>query len=357
MTGSVANEGRIPAEERVFSLILALVASPQGLTKSELLSTVYGYAGRSSTKSSRSGLERQFERDKDQVRALGIPIETVDSPQEPGNNQLTRYRIPKDRLQLPADVRFTTEELTLLRLASLAWADGSLGSESRWAGMKLAALGAGLDVRHLGIAPRLGMPDRAAPLLKRAIEEGRVVRFEYQLPDRDIPLERQVAPLRLHRAEGRWHLIAYDIVREAQRVFLLSRIVSEVEVRQDKFDPALLDGVEHSVDQLLQLKERQRALVVVRRGSAAEARLEQRGRPLGANEVQPDAALLVSQVDAAILELGTLDWHALADELAGYGDEVQVVEPNSLRELVVGRLDGVRAQHTSSVSHVGGENA
>ena len=91
MTGSSAPK-RVPSEERVFSLVLALVASPQGLTKSELLSSVYGYSQRYDRGVIDSSLERQFERDKAQVRELGIPVETIDSPLEPGNNQLTRYR-------------------------------------------------------------------------------------------------------------------------------------------------------------------------------------------------------------------------------------------------------------------------
>ena len=107
------SRARVSGEKRVFSLLLALVASPHGATKRELLSTVYGYAERYRSGTSISALERQFERDKEQLRTLGIPLETLDSPLEPGNTQLTRYRIPKDRLEVPANVRFTDRELML----------------------------------------------------------------------------------------------------------------------------------------------------------------------------------------------------------------------------------------------------
>lgn len=332
---------RVPSEERVFSLVLALVASPQGLTKSELLSTVYGYAERYDPGKPDPAIERQFERDKTQVRQLGIPIETIDSPLESGNNQLTRYRISKDRLQLPEEVRFSSSELTLLKLASLAWTDGSLGAESRWATMKLTSLGANLDVRHLGIAPRLGMLEPAAPSLQLAIDEGRVARFDYLLPGRDQPLERRVAPLRLHRAEGRWHLIAHDIERRADRVFLLSRIASEVRVESTTFDPALSDGVDAVLDQLLRLRDAQRATVSVRRGSVAEARLESRGTTL---PTRLDAE------DRTLVEIGTLDLHAFACELAGYGDEARVLEPESLRSEVARILERIREQHVEGSS-------
>ena len=88
----------------MFSLVLALVASPQGLTKRDLLSTVYGYADRYAHGEVDVALERQFERDKDQLRELGIPIETIDSPLESGNNKLTRYRISRLVMQMPIGV-------------------------------------------------------------------------------------------------------------------------------------------------------------------------------------------------------------------------------------------------------------
>lgn len=341
MTGSLASK-RVPSEERVFSLVLALVASPQGLTKSELLSSVYGYSQRYDLAESDGSLERQFERDKAQIRELGIPIETIDSPLEPGNNQLTRYRISKERLQLPDDVRFTADELMLLKLASLAWSEGSLGVESRWSSMKLTSLGVDLDVRNLGIAPRLSILEPAAPALQLAIGEGKVVCFDYRLPSRSSALTRRVAPLRLHRAEGRWHLIAYDLDRNDSRVFLLSRIASEVVVTQEEFDPALTEHLDTALTELLRLREEQRAVVSVRKGSAAEARLEPRG---DAGPTFSDADH--GEDDTRDISLGTLDLFAFADELAGYGDEAVVLEPAQLRDGVAAKLEVIRAQHES----------
>lgn len=334
---SASSERRVPSEERVFSLVLALVASPQGLTKSDLLSSVYGYAARYDPAQPDPNIERQFERDKAQVRQLGIPIETLDAPLEPGNNQLTRYRISKERLQLPEGVRFTTQELMLLKLASLAWSDGSLGAESRWATMKLTSLGVNLDVRYLGVSPRIGILEPAAPALQAAIDDSRVARFEYQLPDLAEPLERRVAPLRLHRAEGRWHLVAYDLGREAYRIFLLSRIASEVRVEASNFDQALFLGVESELETLIGLEKTQRAVVAVARGSAAEARIEARGRVVFSSG---------SANDATVIDFGTLDFHALASELAGYGDDVQVLSPDSLRADVARILETVQNQHS-----------
>lgn len=325
---------RIPAEQRIFSLVLALVASPEGVTKRGLLSSVYGYADRYDASKPDAALDRQFERDKDQLRALGVPVETIDSPQEPGNTQLARYRITKELLQMPRDLRFTPRELTLLRLAALAWAEGSLTAESRRAAMKLEAIGADVDVRHLGVAPRIGPPDPVAQVLWRAIEELRVVRFDYRLPSRDRSLTRRVAPLRLHRADGRWHLIGRDLDRAADRVFLLSRIVGDVAVTSERFSSDMLESAEAVVAGLLERESRQLATIVVREGSVAEARLAPRARA----------------AEGQTLTLGTLDYfeYALADELVTYGDEVTVLDPPELRAAVVHRLRGIAASHERS---------
>lgn len=329
-----ASSRSVPGEQRVFSLLLALVASPQGLTKRELLSSVHGYAQRYQHGVTDPALERQFERDKDQVRSLGIPIETIDSPGEAENNQLTRYRISKDLLEIPPQVRFTAEELALLRAASLAWSESSLSVTSRQAAMKLQSLGAGIETQHLGAAPRLEIPEPAAPALQAAIDQGKIVRFDYQLPDRDQPLERRVAPLRLHRADGRWHLVSWDLERDDDRVFLLSRITSEVIIERQSFDAGLREHVDRVVDELLSLKERQRAIIDVRRGSIAEARLSPRST---VREISDDRQ--------ARLVLGTLDPRSLAEELSGYGSDVSVDSPPRLRDEVLEILARIRDQH------------
>ena len=327
-----AGTPKVPSEERVFSLVLALVASPQGLTKTDLFSSVHGYRERYEIGQVDSALERQFERDKDQVRQLGIPIETIDSPTEPGNNQLTRYRISKSRMQFPSDLRFTPDELTVLRVASMAWSEGSLSDESRWATMKLSSLGWEPEIKHLGIAPRLGMSSSSADPLQRAIAETRIVRFDYRLPGRDDPLTRLVAPLRLHRAEGRRHLIGFDVDRQAMRVFLLSRISSNVVLTKTQFDVALFDLVEAEIARLLERSELLRALITTVPGSAAESRFVAGG---GTDQT----------AHTTRTEVGTLDLHEFSEQLASYGDEVVVHEPAELRDLVVRTLQQVRDQH------------
>ncbi len=340
----------VPSEQRLFSLVLALVVSPFGATKRELLSSVYGYADRYRHGQPSAALEKQFERDKEQLRSLGIRIDAFEDPQDVGNNQLIRYRISKERLQFPADLRFSERELMLLRLAALAWSEGSLSAESRRAAMKLEALGAGLDVQHLGIAPRLGTAEAAAAPLQRAIDAGRVVRFAYRLPDREAPLMRRVAPLRLHRAEGRWHLVSWDLERDAARTFLLARIEGRVQQSTEAFDPELRVRADAAVEDLERLRSDRRAVLCVRRGSIAEARLLSRSGDQG--DLRPGRC---GSGDHVELEVGVLDLHVFAVELIGYGADVSVCEPAQLRELVVAGLRRIAEVHHAPVAPSGNE--
>ncbi len=358
MAQDSSRSSRIPSEERLFSLVLALVASPQGVTRAELLSSVYGYAHRAGDAKAQSAVERQFERDKELIRELGIPLETIDSPLEPGNNQLTRYRIAKDRLQLPEDIRFSDDELTALRLAAYAWGEGSLQAESRWVTMKLASLGASVDVRHIGVAPRLTLTESSAPALQRAIEARRVVTFEYRLPGRSASLPRNVAPLRLHQADGRWHLIAHDLDRDASRVFLLQRITSAVRVRSEPFSEELFAGVPAVLEELEAMLVSQPARVLVEPGSIAHARFALRARTEShtahdSNQETPhetsQAQELTGEFSLISLWLRTLDYYALADEIVGFAGEAIASEPKLLRDQVRSVLQEIRTQHADEM--------
>ena len=103
--------------ERLINLTLALLATKRYLKKSEILTNVQGYEGTQEAK------ERMFERDKDDLRSLGIEIEVGDLDvffeDEPG------YRIPQKSYELNVP-NLTGRELALLSIASSYWNDSIL---------------------------------------------------------------------------------------------------------------------------------------------------------------------------------------------------------------------------------------
>jgi len=321
---------RIPVEERLFSLVLALLATDSGLTKSEILSTVQGYRQRYSHAGDNANLERQFERDKDDIRELGVPIETIESPGQAGNNQNLRYRIPRGGYELPADVRFSPEETTLLNLAAMVWREGSLSGESRRAVLKLRSLGVSTTEPLLGYAPKVRVRESAFEPLNTALEKHVMVRFSYLRPGDTEARVREVAPLAIVQHSGRWHLFAHQPSIESDRTFLLRRIVSPVQITTASFDPPPGDHAAKALAGLEELWQHCTALVQVEPGTDAAIRL---GKRRGA------------EVESGALRLHFLDENIFADELAGFGPEVLVLSPPELRDAVRQRLERTEADH------------
>lgn len=327
---------RIPVEERLFSLVLALLATEAGLTKNEILSTVQGYRQRYSIGGDNSALERQFERDKDDIRELGVPLETVAAPDDPGNNQNLRYRIPKGSYDLPPDLRFSPEEMTLLSLAAAAWKEGSLSAESRRAIMKLRSLGVETDDPIVGYAPRLRAREAAFEPLSIALERKTIVTFSYLKPGEVAARLRTVAPLALVQHQGRWHLQGIDQDADEPRTFLLSRIVDGVRATTATFEADGGDYAAHALDELERIWQSNVAIVNVQPDTDAAVRLGKRYGSDRAPASDPHEPLTVHYSDLNIL----------ADELASYGPEVRVISPDGVRDAVIARLRRTIADHT-----------
>lgn len=351
MSPPAPNPPRISVEERLFSLVLALIATESGLTKAEILETVQGYRQRYQRGADNTSLERQFERDKDDIRELGIPLETIEPLDESGSNHNLRYRIPKGLYDLPADLSFTSDELMLLKLAAAVWREGSLSSDSQRALTKLNSLGVDSTDPVVGYAPHLRARDAAFEPLSKAMDRNLVVSFPYLKPGESTPHRRTVAPLAVVLHEGRWHLHATDQESGQRRTFLLSRIVGPVTpVPGTAFTPAPGGQAHQALEDLDRLWAANTARVDVTTGSEAELLL--RKRMAGPANQTPQAP--AKGQESHVFTLHFTDRDILADELAGFGPEVLVLEPPQLREAVTKRLRAVAQAHATrdeGVSH------
>lgn len=333
---------RVPVEERLFSLVLALLATETGLTKNEILSTVQGYRQRFVTGGDNANIERQFERDKDDIRELGVPLETVGSPGQAGNNQILRYRIPRDSYELPSDISFSAEETTLLNLAAMVWREGSLSTESRRALLKLRSLGGSTEQPVLGYATTVRVRDAAFEPLGSALERRQIVRFAYLKPGESESRVRTVIPLALVQHRGRWLLSAREPVTELRKTFLLSRIVSAVTVTGTTFPAPTEDEPGRALRELDELWVSHAAIVEVSPESdAANRLLKRRGTVATAT---------------GALEVHYSDLSIVADELAAFGPEVLVISPPELREAVRTRLLATAAAHQGSAGSAGADS-
>ena len=198
----------------------------------------------------------QFERDKDDIRELGIPLETVESPDRPGDNQALRYRIPKGLRPARRGARSPPTSSRCSASPRRSGARPRSPADSQRALTKL---------RSLGIEPRdpSSVTRRACACARprssrcaRPSTAARRVRFRYFKPGEGQPRERTVDPLAVVLHEGRWHLHAFDRDAKGPRTFLLSRIVgpssSSPAPRSTRRRPGIQDRILAELDELRQ---------------------------------------------------------------------------------------------------------
>lgn len=197
--------------ERLLNLTLLLLESPRPVTAEEIHSKLAGYPERADS------FHRAFERDKDDLRELGVPIEVTTVPGT--DPPVPGYRIPPERYYLP-ELDLEADELAALQLALAAVRLGELGPPG------VEKLGGSVPSEsEAGTAPIAEVPTSPALLdLYEAALNQSVVTFEYR------GASRVVEPYRLDFHKGRWYLTGYDRTREAERRFRLDRFVGQVEI-------------------------------------------------------------------------------------------------------------------------------
>ena len=326
---------RTAPEERLVNLVVALLATDQGLTKDTILTSVSGYREQSEAGAGKDALEKMFERDKENLRGLGVPIETIGDYADPDDLREARYRIPTSEYELPVDIDFTPAEVAVLNLAGGVWSESSMSAQARSGLRKIRALGNDVDAPIIGYSPRINLREPAFAPLQRAIEQAREVEFDYLKAGESAAVRRRVRPLALLEYEGRWHVYGIDRDQDAERTFLLSRVASTVQVTKRSFEPALRDGAgDKALQGLRRVAERQQALLEVDPGTEAALRLSRRSSAA-------EQGILVPYVDV----------HVFADELASYGPEVRVGSPPDLRAQVISRLERTRDVHAEGAPH------
>ncbi len=313
----------VPAEGRLLCLLLALVPSRRGMSKQEIFETVRGYREDYLTKGQSDALNKKFDRDKDELKSMGIPLTTS----EPENPADAVYSISEADYEA---LTFSPAEISLLTAASAVWRESAHSNDAREAKMRLLAAGVDASPEMVAYAPRIDTRDVAYPVVADALIGGSDLAFPYLKPGHVKPELRRVSPLALAIYDGRWHLLAFDHDRDAERTFLLRRIVGKVvktgPAQRTPEPRAGSNFAQHLTDLWQSLTARIR---VVPHTKAAVA--------LGNREG--------TAIDGDTYTVHYLDEAVFADELCEYGAEAIALEPQSLRDGVISRLERVAADH------------
>jgi proteasome accessory factor B len=316
--------------ERLMNLVIALLSTRSFITAERIRATVYGYADSPSDEA----FSRMFERDKNELRDLGIPLETGRvSSLDPTEG----YRINREAYALPP-VELTADEAAAVAVATQLWQSPELVTATQGALLKLRAAGVDVDAPDAGatISTAAAMPglrgsEEVLGILLAAVDSGQAVQFQHR-PSRSDPfITRTVEPWGVITHRGRWYLVGHDRDRNATRTFRLSRIGSEVATVGPRDAVRRPDGVD--------LREIVHGAVAEWPPSAQARVWVADGR---ATALRRQAAVTVSRTlagragDEIAIDIGRQD--RLAREIAGYGADALVLDPQSLRDDVVSRL-------------------
>ncbi len=322
--------------ERLVNLVIALLSTRGYITAEKIRSSVAGYADSPSIEA----FSRMFERDKNELRDLGIPLEVGRvSAMDPTEG----YRINRDAYALPP-VDLTADEAAAVAVAIQLWESPELITATQGALLKLRAAGVEVDPdAPVAIASPVGVPglrgsEDVLGILLSAIDSRQAVQFPHR-PSRAEPYTtRTVEPWGVVTEKGRWYLVGHDRDRDDTRIFRLSRIGPEV----TPIGPAGAIAAPDDVDlrkivsqKVTEVPTGSRAQVWVADGRATA--LRRSGRSMGTRQL--------GGRDGEVIELDIGSTDQLARDITGYGADAVVLEPPSRRDDVLARLSahaGVR---------------
>jgi predicted DNA-binding transcriptional regulator YafY len=305
--------------ERLLNLVICLLHTRRYLSVQEIRDAVPGYSA-----DSEEAFRRMFERDKEELRDLGIPLETG-SDSHVHEDELG-YRIARRDYELPP-VSLEPDEAAALGLAARLWQSAPLAGATGSALLKLRA--AGVDAPEAGgaLEPRVGSGEPAFEACLAAVTAGQSLQFSYRASGRPAPELRTLDPWGVVWWHGRWYVVGHDTARDDVRVFRLSRIVGD----------ATAVGAPGTVK--VPPDTDLRALVARMAGEDPRTTATVRVRPGAAWALRREAAGVTTGVDGwDRLELGYSDPERFADRVAGYGADAVVEGPDEARAAVVRRL-------------------
>ena len=320
---------RIDKTERLLNLTLALLATKRPMTKAEIFEQIPGYSGSSES------MERKFERDKDELRVLGIAVEVL--PIDAYFNDEQGYQIiPRDFFL--EDISFTYEESLWLAIATNLLHEASPKAGAKQGLQKLITVGqvGGEEFFEMGAQTELSnSSSESLQEIWRSIRERQVLEFNYFTAKGTK--RRAASPILLTSRLGNWYLVAMDSDDEQVKTFRIDRMTDvSVEPRKAFHDPAPsfdLDGF------LSRFKGDQFELITIKLHKELSS-----DHPLIAYS---KTRLSRERLGiGSIVHLENLDSDRALELILWAGDAIEVFEPVALRKQIIDILKEIVEVHS-----------
>jgi proteasome accessory factor B len=302
-------------------LVIALLATKRYLTKSEIFRTIEGYEGAADS------MERMFERDKDELRGLGIEIEV--SALDPLFDDEVGYRIRSENFVMGRN-GFTANEIAYMSLAAQVWKNATLDDVAQRAMRKLSGLAKPADISEIpAFAPIvLNAPIFLSELLE-CISQRKTVEFTYVDTEMNSVV-RNVNVYSYFSLKGFWYFSGFDLEKSDIRTFRCDRISGNLLISKKSNSYNIPDGYVSDVN-FTDLGEIQNAKLKVRQGRGSQLRNNASRIELG-EEFDLIELPFASEDDLIALIL----WHL---------DDVLVISPESLKNSLISSLKDLVTSH------------
>ena len=298
--------------ERLINLTLALLSSKRYLTKSEIFKNVAGYSGSAET------MERMFERDKDDLRNLGVRIEV--RALDPLFEDDQGYLIDSNSFQINPD-DFSKEEILMLTMAANLWHRSALQNDSRAALLKIQSLDGMVETNTVASPVVEDNEDsRKLSLIFDAVERSVSLEFEYK------GIVRQVKPYGMYTRRGFWYLAAqendvvksFKVIRISDQIEAISKSQSFTKPKDFKLS-TFIEGMNGATKSQTEVRIRKNQALAIRKRHKVE-------------EIDSDWDQVF--IDYVYEE-------DLIESLLWYGSNVVVISPKTIRDQIIKRVKGL----------------
>jgi proteasome accessory factor B len=297
--------------ERLVNLTIALLATERWITKSEIYRTVDGYNGELDAK------ERMFERDKEDLRNLGIDIEV--GTFDPLFEDEVGYKIRPEKYQLHLE-SLSSKQLALITSATQAWHGAVLNSQAASALAKLQSLGIKSDADGIPqLESSLKISDTNLVTSIDAIAAKQTLSFIYRSAEIENE-QRALEPFGIGTKNGFWYLAGHDLDKSAIRLFRLDRVIGEIRV-QGKVNSFTIPS-DFAMNSLLASKDRdKKAIVDIRTNKGFRLR--------------KNASVISTDTEWDRCEIAYAELSELVSDLLWHRDDAKLVEPQSAVEALL----------------------
>lgn len=303
--------------ERLLNLIIALTHARVRMTRAQIRASVVGYEqddrGGSADEARRkdAAFERMFERDKDELRRMGVPLKTV---VDPTHGDEIGYKIDASDAAMPA-IDFTPSEAAALALAAEYWQGATLGPDAHQGLTKIASAAQSIPRTPLTLGARTTTASDATAVIVDARARRMAVQFEYT-SDSSGTATRTVEPWQLLLRGSAEYLYGMDRDRGQPRTFRLRRIHGSVR-------PVGPEGA----------FEIPRPLPGPQWGSRSEVRTAVVGlRPETGHALRQSGTVVGSEGDWDLVEVPYRYSDALRDDVLALAGMARIVSPEPLAE-------------------------